>query len=146
MPLINFGSILSFAEELETQDLAFYSDAAANGKCAGYSAVFAQFAKEAQSHISHIQRLRRENVTEMILENIEGFTRAPYCLECGLAGAMDAATALETARNLEDRSVGYYTAAAEKLKAQSEVSRALKLIAKKHAGRQEKLGALAKKA
>ena len=142
MPLINFGSILSFAEELETQDLAFYRDAAANGKCAGYSDLFAQLAKEAKSHITLIQRLRRENVTEMILENIEGFTRAPYCLECGLAGDMDVAAALETARELEDRSIRYYTAAAEKLKTLSEVSRALKLIGKKHAGRQGKIGAL----
>jgi rubrerythrin len=78
----------------------------------------------------------------MILENIEGFTRAPYCLECDLAGEMDAASALETARRLEDRSIRYYTAAAEKLKALSEVSRALQRIGKKHAGRQGKIGAL----
>jgi hypothetical protein len=142
MPLINFGSILSFAEELEKQDLAFYSDAAINEKCAIYSALFSLFAKEARSNISNIQRLRRENITEMILENIEGFTRAPYCLECGLGGAMDAATALETARNLEERSVRYYSAAAEKLKALSEVARELRLIGKKHANRQGKIMAL----
>ena len=66
MPLINFGSILSFAEELEKQDLAFYSDAVLNEKCSIYSALFSQFVKEAQSNISTIQRTRRENVTEMI--------------------------------------------------------------------------------
>ena len=141
MPLINFGSILSFAEELEKQDLTFYSDAAINEKCDMYSALFSQFAKEAQRNISNIQRLRRENVTEMILENIEGFTRAPYCLESGLAGEMDAATALKTARKLEDRSIRYYTAAAAKLKALSEVSRALKLMGRKHADRQGQIGA-----
>ncbi len=141
MPLINFGSILSFAEELEKLDLAFYSDAATSEKCVSYSALFSQFAKEAQSNISLIQRLRRENVTEMILENIEGFTRAPYCLECALVDEMDATAVLETASKLEDRSVRYYLAAAEKLKALSEVSRALKLIGKKHAGRQGKIEA-----
>ena len=30
MPLINFGSIMGFAEELEKQDEAFYAAAAAN--------------------------------------------------------------------------------------------------------------------
>lgn len=142
MPLINFGSILSFAEELENQELTFYSDAVLNEACSMYSETFSQFAKEAQNNIKNIQRTRRENVTEMILENIDGFTRQPYCAECGLAAEMDAATTLETARMLEERSVRYYSAAAEKLKSQPEVARALKLIGKKHIARQGKLGSL----
>ena len=141
MPLINFGSILSFAEELEKQDLAFYGDAVLNEKCSMYSALFSQFAKEAQKNIKNIQRIRRENVTEMILENIEGFTRAPYCVECGRLAEMEAGEVLETARSLEDRSIRYYTAAAEKLKVQSEVGRALKLLGKKHADRLPQIGA-----
>ena len=141
MPLINFGSILSFAEELEKQDLSFYSDAGLNEKCSAYSELFSQFAKQAQANVKNIQRLRRENVTEMILENIEGFTRAPYCEECGQAAEMDAGEVLATARRLEDRSIRYYTAAAEKLKALSEVARALKLFGKKHAERLPQIGA-----
>lgn len=142
MPLINFGSILSFAEELEKQDLAFYSDAALNEACKAHSEIFSGFAQEAQRNIKTIQRTRRENITEMILENIEGFTRVPYCLECDSAAEMDAAEVLETARKLEDRSARYYTAAADKLKAQREVARALKLIGKKHISRQAKIEAL----
>ena len=141
MPLINFGSILSFAEELEKQDLSFYSDAGLNEKCNAYSAHFSQFAKQAQTNIKNIQRLRRENVTEMILENIEGFTRAPYCEECGQVAEMEIDEVLATARRLEDRSIRYYTAAAEKLKALSEVGRALKLLGKKHAERLPLIGA-----
>jgi len=142
MPLINFGSILGFAEELEKQELAFYSDAALNEACMAYSEIFSEFAKEAESNIKTIQRTRRENVTEMILENIEGFTRGPYCLECGPAAEMDAAEIFETARKLEDRAARYYTAAADKLKAQREVARVLKLIGKKHISRQAKIEAL----
>jgi tripartite-type tricarboxylate transporter receptor subunit TctC len=142
MPLINFGSILSFAEELEKQDLAFYSDAVGNPACSIYSEMFAQFSKEAKKNIQNVQRTRRENVTEMILENIEGFTRAPYCAECGLAGEMEIADILETANRLEDRAVRYYTAAAEKMKAQSEVARVLKQLGKKHGARQAKLAPL----
>jgi hypothetical protein len=142
MPLINFGSILGFAEELENQELAFYSDAARNEACLAYREFFSGFAQEAQRNIKTIQRTRRENVTEMILENIEGFTRGPYRLESGPAGEMDAAEVLETARKLEERSARYYTAAADKLKAQLEVARALKLIGKKHNARQAKIKAL----
>ena len=139
MPLVNFGSILSFAEELEKQELSFYSDAALNEACLAYSELFSGFAQEAQRNIKTIQRTRRENVTEMILENIQGFTRDPYCLECGPAAEMDAAEVLETARKLEERSARYYTDAADKLKAQREVARALKLIGKKHISRQSKI-------
>ena len=55
--------------------------------------------------------------------------------------SQSAAAALETARMLEDRSIRYYEAAAEKLKALSEVSRALKLMGKKHSQRLGKIGA-----
>ena len=89
MPLVNFGSILSFAEELEKQELAFYSDAALNEACLAYSELFSGFAQEAQRNIKTIQRTRRENVTEMILENIEGFTRDPYRLEYGRINPAD---------------------------------------------------------
>lgn len=139
MPLINFGSILSFAEEIEKQDLAFYSDAAANPACSIYSEMLSRFSRETEKNIAEIQRTRRENVTEMILENIEGFTRAPYCAECGMAGEMEAAGILENAKRLEDRAVRYYTAAAEKMKSQPEVARALKQLGKKHNTRRVKL-------
>jgi rubrerythrin len=142
MPLINFGSILSFAEELEKQDLAFYTDAAGNPAGSIHSEMFAQFVKEAKKNITNIQRTRRENVTEMILENVEGFTRAPYCTECGVAVEMETAEIIATAHRLEDRAVRYYMAAAEKLKAQSEVARVLKQLGKKHTARQAKLAPL----
>jgi hypothetical protein len=34
MPLINFGSILNFAEQIETQDQEFYTGLAENKACA----------------------------------------------------------------------------------------------------------------
>ena len=74
MPLINFGSIMSFAEELEKQDEAFYTAAAANPAFAEHKDLFEQFLKDARKNIKNVQRVRRENVTEMILEKINDFT------------------------------------------------------------------------
>jgi len=139
MPLENFGSILNFAEEIENQDLAFYQAVADNPACARYKEMFAQFAANTAKNLKAVQRTRRENVTEMILEPIRDFTRAPFCEQCEEAPAMNPAEALETARRLEQRAQRYYLQAAEKIKAQPEVARALKMIAKKRRAHLERL-------
>jgi hypothetical protein len=139
MPLENFGSILNFAEELELQDMGFYRAVAENPACADHKAMFAEFAAAIDKNVKAVQRTRRENVTEMILEPIRDFMRAPFCEECGAAGLMTADEALETARRLEDRAVRYYTQAAAKIKAQPEVARALKAIGKKRSAQFTKL-------
>lgn len=142
MPLENFGSILNFAEALEKQDQTFFATLADNPACAEYKEMFEQFASDAGKNIKDVQRTRRENVTEMILEPIKNFTREPFCEECADAGGMGVKDALATAKRLVDRAERYYTEAAEKIKAQPEVSRALKTIGKKHKAHREKLAAL----
>ena len=142
MPLENFGSILNFAENLEKQDQEFFAAAADNPACAEYRAVFTQFADDSGKNIKSVQRTRRENVTEMILEPIKDFIREPYCEECAEAGSMSAGDALATAKRLVDRAERYYTEAAAKIKALPEVARALKTISKKHKAHREKLASL----
>jgi len=130
MPLENFGSILNFAEEIETQDEEFYSLAAANPACSNYQQLFAELGADAARNIATVQRIRRENVTEMILEAVQDFKRASFCEACAAAAEMSAAEALETATRLEARADRYYSEAAEKLKALTEVARALKTLGK----------------
>ncbi len=142
MPLENFGSILNFAEELELQDLGFYKTLVDNPACADHKQMFEAFAAAIDKNVKSVQRTRRENVTEMILEPIKDFIRAPFCEECAGVDKMNAAEAVEAARRLEDRAVRYYTEAAAKIKAQPEVARALKVIGKKHAAHLAKLGEL----
>ena len=142
MPLENFGSILNFAEELESRDQTFFEVVAANPACTEYKEIFEQFAADAKKNVKTAQRTRRENVTEMILEPVKDFIRAPFCEECQGADAMSATEALETARRLEDRAERYYTQAAEKIKAQPEVARALKLIGKKRKAHCDRLSTL----
>jgi rubrerythrin len=142
MQLNNFGSILSFAAELESKDEAFYQSALQNAECVPYKPVFEQLLADSQKNQKMLQRVRRENVTEMILEPIKDFTRAPFCEECAAADSMGIKAALATAARLVDRAERYYTEAAEKIKAQPEVSRALKTICKKHKAHREQLAAL----
>lgn len=139
MPLTSFGSILTFAEDLEKQAMAFYSDLAANTAAGRFSDPAARFAKEGKKNISLVQRTRRENVTEMILEPIQGFERAPYSEEIKDAKALDEAGAEKEIQAIENRYISYYKDAAVKIKALPEVSNALKMLAKKHTKRLQAL-------
>lgn len=142
MPLENFGSILGFAEKLEYKDRDFYQKAAQNPESEAQKALFEALAADAKKHVKLIERTRRENVTEMILEPIRDFTRAPFSEDFGQAEGMSASELVETARRREDRARRYYSEAAEKIKAQPEVSRALKRIGKKRQAHIDSLAAL----
>jgi rubrerythrin len=142
MPLQNFGSILNFAEDLERLDRQFYAAASGNPACAGHKALFAELEAEAARNVATVQRIRRENVTEMILEPVKDFTRAPYCEACEGASVQSADEVLATAVRLERRAEHYYTEAAEKLKVLAEVSRALKTLAKNRKTHGAKLASL----
>jgi rubrerythrin len=142
MPLENFGSVLNFAEELERQDQEFYEAAAKNPACGAHAKLFTELAAEAARNVKTVQRTRRENVTEMILEPIRGFTRAPFCEACEGAAVNGAAEVAATARRLEARADRYYTEAADKIKALPEVARALKGLGKLRKARLAKLSAL----
>ena len=144
MELKNFGSILNFAAELEAGDGGFYQCAAQNPACQSCKDLFEGLSKEHKQNEQRILRVRRENVTEMILEPIKDFTRFPFALECSGAERMDLAGVLETAQKIETRSEHYYREAAEKLKALPEVTGELKRIGKKHAVHGEKLRDLSK--
>lgn len=130
MPLENFGSILNFAEELESQDQRFYEAAGKNPACSAHAPQFGQLAAEAGKNVKTVQRIRRENVTEMILEPVQDFTRASFCEACEGAAIMGATEVIATAKRLEAQAERYYAEAAEKIKAQPEVARALKTLGK----------------
>jgi rubrerythrin len=142
MELKNFGSVLNFAAEMEANDGAFYQCAAKNPACQSHKDLFEGLSQEHRQNEQRILRVRRENVTEMILEPIGDFTKAPFVLEYTGAERMGLKEVVEAARKLETRSENYYLEAAEKLKALPEVTGELKRIGKKHVIHKEKLPSL----
>ena len=114
MSLLNFGSILGFAIELEEESLGVYTLA---DKTA--------LVKLAPKNLKELARTRRENVTEMILETIEGFEKKPFRLTLS-------PVALENVKPIVARNHEYYVQAAQKLRGQAEVARTLKTLAKKY--------------
>lgn len=139
MPLTNFGAILNFAETVERDDMEFYRNASDSAAASAYRDLFDAFAAEDKKNIAVVQRTRRENVTEMILEPIHNFSRGDYQLGMLDLQDMDNDAILAAAAAIEDRALRYYTDAAAKIRALPEVSRSLKMLAKKRDKRIEKL-------
>jgi rubrerythrin len=144
MPLTNFGAVLNFAEKVEQEDVEFYRKASSTAAAEPCRLLFEMFAREGKKHLSLVQRTRRENVTEMILEPIRDFVRDSYRQSTADPEGLDRSAILAAAVVLENRAIRYYTDAAEKIRALPEVSRALKTLAKKRTkrlGQIEKLSA-----
>jgi rubrerythrin len=144
MELKNFGSILKFAVEMEAADQAFYRAAATNPSCAEHKSLFEDLANEAKKNEQVMLRARRENVTEMILEPIYGFSSELFLTDSKGAEIMSLGRAVEMAYKLEDKAERFYTQAAEKIQAQREVSRALARTAKRRVANKARLAALNK--
>ena len=142
MDLQNFGGILSFAAELEAQDVAFYRAAADNPACEKYKALLEEFATDEKKNEKNMLRARRENVTEMILEPIQDFTSEPFITNRESAHEMNAEAVLAKATELEEKAEQFYLQAAEKIKALPEVSRALERNAKRRSAHRQRLADL----
>nr|WP_319393605.1 hypothetical protein [uncultured Desulfobacter sp.] len=132
MPLVNFGSILTFAETIESQQLEFCNTAMAQPEFTDIAPWLQALVKSAQKRLAEVRRIRRENVTEMILETIQGFSRDPFVLNLPDPSALPLQDIAPLVIQMEHRALSFYETAAEKLKGQAEVARALKRLKKKH--------------
>ena len=139
MPLTNFGSILNFAEEIETRDREFYLTASLHSGASMTAALFEELAAGGRKNLQLVLRVRRENVTEMILEPIDGLNRSAYIHKSGDPLEMPVDEILETALALETRAAAYYRTAGDKIRALPEVARALKQLAERRAANLERL-------
>ena len=139
MALSTFGAIMRFASEMIGSALDIYKIAIGKAIDPNLKETLQALLKEKEKNYSLVEQTRQENVTEMILEPIRGFVRAPFCEACEGAGVLGAAEVLETARRLEARAQRYYTEAAEKISALPEVARSLKAFGKIRKARQAKL-------
>ncbi|VEN74004.1 conserved hypothetical protein [Candidatus Desulfarcum epimagneticum] len=139
MPLANFGAILSFARELEEEDRDFYSALSRRPEFEDARGLLDDFISEAAKHIKDIDRTRRENVTEMILEPIRDFSRDAFFINTPGPDGLTLPDFAREAGKREARARDFCRAAAEKLKALPEVSRALTRLAAKREGRLNRL-------
>ena len=140
MELGTFGAILTFALEFEGGITDFFTAAAETAGEGETGGVFARLAKAGQKRLRALERARRENVAEMILEPINDFRSEDYPRETVVpagAGAADA-DLVKQSLELEKTAVAYYTTASEKVSV-PEVARILKKIAGQHTRQRETL-------
>ncbi len=140
MELGTFGAILSFALEFE-EDLSKFFAAAAEKASGQEAEVFGDLASAGNKRLKALERTRRENVTEMILEPITGFCSEDYPCETQVAANADSAALVSQAIQLEKTAVQYYTTASQKVTV-PEVARILSKMAGQHAEQLEALQAL----
>jgi len=111
--LNSFGSILTFAIEMETRIRDYYEAAADADRAA-----------EANKRRINLERVRRENVTEIKLEPIEGLHDDDYALEL-------ADTSAAGQKAVEATAAHFYADVAPKLNVR-EAQRVLERYARQH--------------
>jgi hypothetical protein len=111
--LNTFGAILTFAIEMEGQMAGYYRG------------IGSSRAADADKRRSNLERVRRENVTEIKLEPIEGLDEADYALNL-------ADTSAAGQQAIEATAARFYADTAPKLNVR-EAQRALERAGKQHA-------------
>ncbi len=94
MSLNQFGAVLTFAIELEKQLADYYTQAASNHPA--HAAEYTSRASASSKRKGKIEQARRQNVTEITLEPIEGLQADDYALDLSndSPAAVNAAEAL----------------------------------------------------
>ncbi len=108
-----FGAILTYAIEMEGQIADYYRQ------------IDSARAADADKRRSNLERVRRENVTEIKLEPIEGLNEADYTLNLGDTSAAGQ-------RAVETTAARFYADTAPKLNVR-EAQRALERAGRQHA-------------
>lgn len=104
MELATFGAILNCAMELERAAADFYARLASNES----RELATTLARAHQKRFQAAQQMRRENVTEMILEPIYDLRAEDWQMDSRAATAQDAVTC-------ETKLLGFYAAASTKV-------------------------------
>ncbi len=111
--LNTFGSILSYAIELEAQLQGYYLDIGDESR-----------ARDAEKRKKKLERVRREHVVEITLEPIEGLNPADYTLNLADKSATGQ-------RTIEETAARFYADVAPKINVR-EAQRALEKCGKQH--------------
>jgi hypothetical protein len=127
MDLGTFGAIMGFALELEQSAADFYGKSPEN-------ALFVELAQGTEKRLQKLERARRENVAEMILESITGLDGDHYTVDLDAEGGDTAEQALK----LEQAAADFYRAAAAKMPIR-EIVRLFERLAKENDQRKAKL-------
>jgi rubrerythrin len=129
LELGTFGVVLKFAMEVEQEAINFYESASLAVKDEELLGKFQDLHKRGLKRLKTLERVRRENVTEMILEPIIGFDSENYRLEKEIPSSAETKIVQELAVSIEKILLEFYTQAAAKVDFLSEVAYSFELLA-----------------
>lgn len=115
MELGTFGAVLKYALELEERASSFYESATSIESNQSLSEMFGALSLRYQKRIQTLLRVRRENVTEMILEPIHGLDADDYNPSYSIPKDADSKAVLGLAVLLEASLHDFYSKAAIKI-------------------------------
>jgi len=127
--LTTFGAVMKFALDLEAEVSSFYESAIGVATDPDFGKLLESLFHRGQQRIKTLLRIRRENVTEMILEPIAGLDSEDHVLVTVIPEGADDRIVRETAAALEARIHEFYMHAAAKIDFLSEAAYALELLA-----------------
>jgi len=127
-----FGSIIKFALDIETEIGNFYQTASDLTKDVELGSIFADLVVRGQKRTKTLERVRRENVTEMILEPILEFDSDSYGIVTEISEGMNDDNLRVLSTNIESTLLEFYTAAATKIDFLIEAAYAFELLAEKN--------------
>jgi len=139
LELGTFGVILKFAMEIEQEVITFYGSANGEVKDQKLLDQFQDLQKRGQKRIKTLERIRRENVTEMILEPIIGLDSENYKLSTERSSRAEEKDLQELAVSIEKTLQEFYTHAAAKLDFLIEVAYSFELLAEANENAIERL-------
>jgi rubrerythrin len=129
LELGTFGVVLKFAMEVEQEAVSFYESVCKTVKDDGLLSTFRDLLKRGEKRLTNLERTRRENVTEMILEPIIGLNSEDYEISTEIPTDSDENNIRELAVGIEKKLFEFYTQAATKVDFLSEVAYSFELLA-----------------
>jgi rubrerythrin len=141
MALSTFGAIMGFSVEMVQQTEAFYKTMVQKAKDPMLKEAFQVLLEEERKNYSLMEKTRRENVTEMILEPIAGLHRGDYEIEMKAMDQTKDVDLLKMALILEERGRRFFSEVSDKLPL-PEVGRIFRKMAQKKERSLVKLKAL----
>ncbi|MEE9539949.1 MAG: hypothetical protein V3V85_00460 [Candidatus Thorarchaeota archaeon] len=129
MELTTFGAVVKFALDVEAEVSIFYESALGVTTDPNLRKLLENLLHRGEKRIKTLMRVRRENVTEMILEPIAGLNSEVHKLVTVIPEGANDSIVRETAAALETKLHEFYMHAAAKIGFLSEAAYALELLA-----------------
>ena len=115
MTLSTFGSIMGYAGDIVKQTEEAYRSLIPEAKNPALKQVLQDFAGEEKKNHSLMERTRRENVTEMILEPITGLHQEEYEVDLRGMAQKDDSDLVRVSLILEERARRFFSDASAKI-------------------------------